>query len=109
MISRNKKILLRLSAFICLSLLFIPAGCSNNSRIPEKKLVKIYSDLVISFDTTVEKVNADSLRQKVFSKYGVTDDDYKKSIEWYNQNPKEWNAFFNKAIAYVDSLRKQKK
>lgn len=84
------------------------AGCSNNHRIPERKLIKIYSDLVISFDTTNGKVDTDSLRQAVCSKYGVKENEYRGSIDWYNKNPKEWDGFFKKAIAYVDSLKNRK-
>lgn len=96
-----------------LLLVFLPClifinGCSGNDRIPEKKLIKIYSDLVISFDTTSEKSNVDSLRQKVLSRYGVTKEEYERSVNWYNRNPKEWSGFFNKVIAHVDSLKNRK-
>ncbi len=96
-----------------LILVFIAAslnldGCDNNKIINEDKLVKIYTDLIIAQDTTkIVPPNIKELRKNIFAHYDVTEKQYDATIDYYNNNPKEWRKFFEKAISYADKLKKK--
>ena len=80
--------------------------CTKKSSIPEKQLIKIYVNILVAQDTISDKsITLDSLRHIVLNNYNVSDNSYKESIQYYNQDPEKWNDFFDKAIEYVEELR----
>ncbi|UCH65772.1 MAG: DUF4296 domain-containing protein [Ignavibacterium sp.] len=80
--------------------------CSEEEILPEDELIKIYVDILIAQDTTIDKsITTDSLKTIVLNKYGVPDSLYVKSIEHYKSSPVQWEAFFDNAIKYVEELR----
>ena len=90
-----------------LMLFFI--ACSNDKVIDENKFVKVYADLVIAQDTLIpNKEVFDSVKTKIFKKYGVTFKQYNYTISYYNKDVKRWESFFSQAIAYIDTLRSKK-
>ncbi len=90
------------------SVLFNLAGCNNDNIISEDKLVKIYTDLIIEQDTSKSAPpDLSKLRDKIFSRYRVTEKQYDATIDYYNRNPKEWQKFFKKAISYADKLKQK--
>ncbi|GAB4299947.1 MAG: hypothetical protein Kow0098_26880 [Ignavibacteriaceae bacterium] len=97
--------------FIFISVLFfsLPAflpSCSEKNIIPEDDFVKIYAGLVIQQDTTQADFNEmKSLRSELLGQYGYNEEFYKQTIEYYNQQPERWEAFFDKVIAYVEQLK----
>ena len=96
-----------LSFFLC-SVIILLSSCTQNKIINEDKFVKIYADLVIQQDTLNNlNVKNDSLKSIVFKRYNTTKEDYKKTIEYYNQDPAKWEKFFSKVTAYLESLKKK--
>jgi len=88
--------------------LFLCFNCSKEKIIEEDKLVLIYSDMLVAQDTiTLSAAGLDSLRDAVFNKYDVTEQLYKTTLDYYNQDPDKWEVFFDKVIAHVGSLRKK--
>jgi hypothetical protein len=88
------------------SFLFISA-CEKNPAIPEDKFIKVYVDLLILQDTTsTENASLDSLKSIVFTKYSISPEQYDETIRFYNEEPKRWEEFFDKAIAYAEKLKK---
>ena len=84
-------------------------SCSKKNTVDEDKLIKVYADLLIIQDTTnVENYSLDSIRTIVLDRYDLTLPEYEKMISEYNQDPKRWEKFFDKAIAYVDELKTKK-
>ena len=84
-------------------------SCSKKNTVDEDKLIKVYADLLIIQDTTnVENYSLDSIRTTVLDRYDLTLPEYEKMISEYNQDPKRWEKFFDKAIAYVDELKTEK-
>lgn len=83
-------------------------GCSKKKIVNQDKFVKIYSDLVIAQDTTGSppKTN-EKLKKEILKRYNVSNQEYRETIAYYNKNPKEWDMFFKKVIAYVDKLKKK--
>lgn len=80
-------------------------SCSDESPIEEEKFVKIYTDVLILQDTTF--TSSDSLKilkEEIFTKYGIDSSKYLNSINFYNEEPKRWDTFFNKVLLHIDSL-----
>jgi hypothetical protein len=85
-------------------LVFFFSSCEDKSRIPEDTMIKIYTDFLIAHDTTsLSTSGLDSLRQAVFSKYNVNAARYESTLEYYNEDSKKWEEFFDKVIAYIDT------
>ncbi len=92
-----------------LAFLFTFLSCSNDKVIDEDKFVKVYTDLVIAHDTIPGNyASFDSVKNTVFKKYGITLEQYDYTVNYYNQDVKRWEGFFNKATAYIDTLRSKK-
>ena len=85
-------------------------SCSKKNTVDEDKLIKVYADLLIIQDTTnIENYSLDSLRTTVLNRYDLTLPQYEEMIKVYNQEPKKWEEFFDKAIAYVNELKAKNK
>lgn len=92
--------------FLPLLLTLFFAGCSH--KINEDKFILIYSDLVIAQDTLKDNNNLDEIKNKVFKRYNVSEREYSETLNYYNSNPRKWQAFFNKAISHLEGLRSKK-
>ena len=107
MIKRVKSFLIKSgsAALITFGFLFLSFSCSKEKIIEEDKLVSIYSDMLIAQDTVLlTSAGMDSLREAVFKRYNVTEDLYKATLDYYNEDTDRWDIFFNKVIAHVESL-----
>lgn len=95
---------------IFLPTLLIGLSCSKKNTIDEEKLIKVYADLLIIQDTTNAKnYSLDSIRTIVLDRYDLTLTQYKEMISELNKEPKKWEEFFDKAIAYVNELKAKNK
>ena len=104
----HRNINLLILIYFSLSILFLLAGCSKKNAINEDKFVKIYADLVIQQDTLKNlSVKNDSLKQIVFKRYNVTEEEYKKTIDYYNNDPSKWQEFFKRVKGYLEELNKK--
>lgn len=84
-------------------------GCGKEKKIiPEEKFIKIYVDLLILQDTTgTDNLSLDSLKTPIFTTHNVTSEEYDATINYYNSQPKRWEEFFDKAIAYAEKLKQE--
>ena len=76
-------------------------------RIPEETLVKVYVENVIVEETYI--ANSDSLqahKQLVFSKYKISEEDFKNELKGYAGDKTKWAVFFKKANDYLNDLKK---
>ena len=87
--------------------MFTIISCSDEKVIDEDKFILVYADLIIAQDTSKSSAETDSIKQLVFSRHNITDNEYENTIDYYNRDPERWEEFFNKAIAHVESLRKE--
>ena len=93
-----------------LVILVFLSACEKGPAIPEDQFIKVYVDLLILQDTTGTNTSAfDSLKTVVFKNHGISAKEYDATINYYNSNPKKWEEFFNKAIAYVEKLKSEAK
>ena len=91
--------------------LFIPSififNCADGKKIDQDKLVLIYTDLLIAQDTaSLDDKGVDSLRQAVLQKYNTTEKEYANTIEYYSEDLKRWEEFFDKVTAHIENLSK---
>ena len=99
---------IQISFFLTISLFIFISACEKNPQIPEDKFIKVYVDLLILQDTTsTNNASLDSLKSLVFQKYKISADQYDATIQYYNEEPKRWEGFFDKAIAYAEKLKKE--
>jgi hypothetical protein len=91
---------------LLLLLLFSFTGCSR--RINEDKFILIYSDLVIAQDTLKNNNTLDQIKNSVFQRYNVSEKEYTETLNYYNSDPRKWEAFFNKTISHLEGLRSKK-
>lgn len=81
-------------------------SCSDKKEIKEDKFIKVYCDLLIAQDTT--RTVSREMRNEIFARYEVTEEQYNLTVQSYNNDPKKWDEFFDKAINYLQELRKKK-
>jgi len=87
--------------------LFLSIGCERNKIIEEEKFVKIYTDIIIANDTISNTSQLeDAVIKSVLSKHNVTLDDYKSTIQYYNQDSERWEKFFAKAVSNLEKKKK---
>lgn len=91
---------------VVLFLFFIFSGCSENNRINEDKFVKIYADLVIANDTLSADNDFNKFRIEIFKRHDVSEEQYQKTVEFYNEKPERWKLFFDKVLNHVKTLQK---
>lgn len=82
-------------------------SCNNNQPIPESDFIKIYADMTIMQDTL--RIPQKEISEKVLSKYNFTNQDYERTINYYDQHPDQWPKFFDKVIEYLEELRAKSK
>ena len=95
------------TAFLIVTLLFtLLISCTEDEKIPEEKFIKIYVDILIAQDTSsVLNPSIDSIKTIVFERYDITEILYQENIDFYNESPERWEAFFDSALVYVENLK----
>ena len=64
--------------------------------------------MVIAQDTArYTPDNFKPVQDKIFKENGITRGEYTATVDAFNRNPEKWEKFFDKAIAYVETLKKQ--
>ena len=84
----------------------------KKSILPPKKFGEVYWDVQIASTFATEYIRMDSLKNDsieldemkrvIYSKYGISEELYIKSLDYYNDHP-------NEMIAIIDSLEVRKK
>jgi hypothetical protein len=96
------------SILLLLSFLIFAGGCSDSKLLKEEKFLRVYTDLVIAQDTSNADYNKiDGLKQIIFKKHNITNEQYERTFNYYNENPSRWDAFFEKVIHHVEALKRE--
>lgn len=83
-------------------------SCDGSNKIPEDDFIKIYSDIIIAQDTL--KLSGEellSIKKNILKKHNYSEQDYEFTVNYYNEDVKRWEIFFDKAIKYLEDLRKK--
>lgn len=86
---------------------FILQACEKSPVIEEKKLVKIYAEMIFMQDTS--SLSPSIIKEKVLKRFNVNENDYSSTINYYNDNPERWQKFFDEVIVYIESLKPKPK
>ena len=91
---------------IILLLIFIAAACSSRGEDKLKIAARVYIDNMAIDEKYAGK--SDSIkfyRDKVFSKYKMSEEDYKKFLNEFSTDKGKWDSFFAESEKYLDSLK----
>jgi len=98
---------MKYSSIILASLiLIISAGllsCKKQPAIDEKKFIKIYADMIFMQDTSTSSQL--EIKKEVLKRFNVTENDYDKTIKYYNDDPERWQPFFDSVITYIEKMK----
>ncbi len=95
---------------IFLVLFFVPlilGGCKKAPQIDRSTHAKIYVEITIAQSKYANL--PDSLRiakDKIYSKYNVTEDVYHSVIKSIEPKAEYWDGFYKDVRAYLDSLKR---
>lgn len=92
-------------------LVFALNSCTDRKVInDDEKFAAFYVDLLISSEKNSGDINlVKSERQKIFSKYDITLEEYKATLNYYSEKPERWKEFFDRVNARLADIRKNKK
>lgn len=91
---------------ICPILLLLTFCSEQKPRVPEDRLIIIYTDLMFSQDTVlINTDNVDSLKTEVFARHNISEEDFQQTIDFYNKTPERWEKFFDRVVEYIESLK----
>lgn len=96
------KNLLLILLFFSISFLIL-ISCKSKPPIPEENFIKIYAGMTIMQDTS--SLSQGKIRENVLSSFHYSENDYYKTIEYYNSDPEQWAKFFDNVIAYIENLK----
>ena len=95
-------------SLIILFIVIFSYGCGSDSEKFDQT-VKVYVEKTIAEERFMNE--PDSLKKnvdQVFSKYGITREEYDKTLKSFEYNKEKWLAFLDSADAYLGELRKTK-
>jgi hypothetical protein len=86
-----------------------PGGSHPRGVIPQEEFADLYLDLLAAgeqrFDTSAAAIVVPA--DTVLARRGVTPEEYRKTIAWYNRDPESWRGFFAEVIRKGTEREKQ--
>ena len=96
---------------LLLTVLAALSGCGHKGRvIPERKLIRLYSDLFVAdqwlrdHPDAREAVDTSLFYDPIFRRHGYSFADYDRSVHFYLDRPEKYNKLLNRA---ADQIRKE--
>ncbi len=80
-------------------------SCDDSPPIPEDKFMHAYVDILIAQDTTTKPFSMDSLRSVILAGDSILPGQYDLMIDYYNEKPEKWMAFFDSVTVYAEQLK----
>ena len=90
----------------------LAVACSRGGVIPQKDMVRIYKDLYMADQwikeaTTRSRVADTSyVYRPIIARYGYTEDDFRASIDYYTDRPKEFAGIFEMVAGELNKDKK---
>ena len=108
--------LLKYTATICIGLLTVLAPGCKQKHIPQKDMVSILSEIFITDATTNTSYLAIKFSRKdtieyykpIFSKYSYTEEEFVYTLNYYLDNPDEFEKLLDKVIGKLSVLETEK-
>ncbi|HPI37364.1 MAG TPA: DUF4296 domain-containing protein [Ignavibacteriaceae bacterium] len=106
---KKQKFLLTLFLIVLTGVLISYFAFFDTQVMPEEKFVSFYYDYVIAQDSLGYDVEtAKKVREELFVKYQTNERMYIKTIDYYSEDPKRWEIFFDKVMKKMEDTRKTK-
>ncbi|MDP3149505.1 MAG: DUF4296 domain-containing protein [Ignavibacteria bacterium] len=104
----KKKVWFILLAALTIGFAAIIFYMTNVKTIEQDTFVKLYTDYLIAQDSLGSDVaSSKKIREKLYKKYSVTEEDYLSTINVYNSDQKKWAEFFGKVMENLEAQQKK--
>jgi len=96
------------STFLML-MLYLLSSCAslNNPTISDSDFISIYAKLTIINELNVNKEHHDKLVEELLLEFNIQVNDIQKSVDFYQQNPRQWLEILEKVKNKIAELRKK--
>jgi len=96
------------STFLML-MLYLLSSCASltNPTISDSDFISIYAKLTIINELNVNKEHHDKLVEELLLEFNIQVNDIQKSVDFYQQNPRQWLEILEKVKNKIAELRKK--
>lgn len=107
---RKKQFWFIILAAVTIGFAAIVFYATNVKTIEQDTFVKFYTDYLIAQDSLGSDVaSSKKIREKLYKKYSVTEEEYLSTINVYNNDQKKWAEFFGKVMENLEAQQKKNK
>lgn len=105
---RKKQLWFILLAAVSIGFAAIVFYATNVKTIEQDTFIKFYTDYLIAQDSLGNDVTSSKkIREKLYKKYSVTEEEYLSTINQYNSDEKKWAEFFGKVMENLEAKQKK--
>lgn len=107
---RKKQFWFIILAAVTIGFAAIVFYATNVKTVEQETFVKFYTDYLIAQDSLgSDVVSSKKIRDKLYKKYSVTEEEYLSTINAYNNDQKKWAEFFGKVMENLEAKQKKNK
>jgi len=107
---RKKQLWFILLAAVTIGFAAIVFYATNVKTIQQDTFIKFYTDYLIAQDSLGSDVTSSKkIREKLYKKYSVTEEEYLSTINEYNSDQKKWAEFFGKVMENLEAQQKKRR
>lgn len=83
------------------------AGCGQK-RLDREKFILVYYDILLLQESRGGEIGAmELIRDEVYKKHGITDEQYRNTLAWYSEDKARWEEFFAGLTEYVKERERE--
>lgn len=106
---KKQKFILTIIIVVLTGILLVYFAFFDAKVMAEDKFISFYYDYVIAQDSLGYDVEtAKKIREELFVRYQTTERMYIKTIDYYSEDPRRWDIFFDKVMKKMEDTRKTK-
>lgn len=100
---------LKLCSTFLILILYLLFSCASldNPTINDSDFISIYAKLTIINELNVNKEHHDNLVEELLLEFNIQVNDIQKSVDFYQQNPRQWLDILEKVKNKIAELRKK--
>lgn len=107
---RKKQLWFILLAAVTVGLAAVVFYVTNVKTINQDTFVKFYTDYLIAQDSLGNDVTSSKkIREKLYKKYSVSEEEYLSTINLYNSDQKKWAEFLGKVMENLEAQQKKRR
>lgn len=83
------------------------AGCGPK-RLDKEKFILVYYDILLMQESRGGEIGAmELIRNEVYKKHGITDEEYRNTLAWYSEDKARWEEFYTGLTEYVKERERE--